>query len=96
MAKFRKKPVIIEAFQLTYEMAKGREEVPEWFYSATDKEEVKVFVTDKINDSQYCEIKTLEGTMRADAKDFIIKGINGEIYPCKPEIFEKTYEEVID
>jgi len=95
MAKFRKKPVVIEAFQLTYEMAKGEEKVPEWFSLVTKNSEVKVFVTDKIQDSQYCEIKTLEGIMRADAKDFIIQGVNGEIYPCKPDIFEKTYEEVI-
>jgi hypothetical protein len=41
------------------------------------------------------DINTLEGVMRADENDFIIKGINGEFYPCKPDIFEKTYEEVI-
>lgn len=41
-----------------------------------------------------CDIKTLEGTMKADKGDFIILGINGEVYPCKPDIFEKTYEKV--
>lgn len=55
--KYRKIPVIIEAYQ-------------------TDEE---VF------------IKTLEGTMKANKGDWIIKGVNGEIYPCKPDIFEKTY-----
>lgn len=39
-------------------------------------------------------IETLEGTMEASQGDYIIKGINGEFYPCKPDIFEKTYEEV--
>ena len=39
-------------------------------------------------------IKTLEGTMRADAGDWIIRSVNGEIYPCKPGIFDKTYEVV--
>lgn len=40
------------------------------------------------------KIKTLEGVMTADIGDYIIKGVNGEFYPCKPDIFEKTYEEV--
>lgn len=42
----------------------------------------------------HINIDTLEGTMRADPGDFIIKGVNGEFYPCKPDIFEKTYEAV--
>ena len=56
--KYRKKPVVIEAF-----------------------------VTDEPMD-----IETLEGTMHASAGDYIITGVNGEKYPCKPDIFEKTYE----
>ena len=40
----------------------------------------------------YIEIDTLEGTMRANLGDFIIKGVQGEFYPCKPDIFEQTYE----
>lgn len=40
-------------------------------------------------------IHTLEGVMRADKGDWIIKGVNGELYPCKPDIFEKTYEPVL-
>ena len=39
-------------------------------------------------------VKTLEGDMKASIYDYIIKGVNGEFYPCKPDIFEKTYEEV--
>ena len=96
MAKFRKKPVVIEAFQLTYEMAKGEAPCPIWFADAVKKDDVKVFVTDKIHGSQYSEIKTLEGVMTANVKDYIIQGVQGEIYPCKPEIFEKTYELVED
>jgi hypothetical protein len=42
----------------------------------------------------YCDIKTLEGTMRGDYGNYIIKGVQGEIYPCKPDIFESTYEKV--
>lgn len=41
-------------------------------------------------------IHTLEGDMRADKGDYIITGVNGEQYPCKPDIFEKTYEEVAE
>ena len=62
MAKYRKKPVVIEAYQTTQEM----------------------------------DIPTLEGVMHASIGDFIITGVNGEMYPCKPDIFEKTYEIVND
>ena len=41
-----------------------------------------------------CDIETLEGTMHASIGDYIITGVNGEQYPCKPDIFEKTYEPV--
>ena len=60
MAQYRKKPVVIEAYQ-------------------TDKE---------------LDIETLEGTMHANVGDWIITGVHGEQYPCKPDIFEKTYEPV--
>ena len=62
MAKYRKRPVVIEAYQ-------------------TDKE---------------LDIETLEGTMHANSGDWIITGVNGEQYPCKPDIFDKTYEPVSD
>ena len=60
--KFRKIPVVIEAYQTDVEM----------------------------------EIETLEGTMKADKGDWIIRGIKGELYPCKPDVFEMTYEKVIE
>lgn len=94
MAKFRKKPVEIEAFQLTWKVAKGQEPVPEWFIKAMDEGVAKVGYTDKIEETQYAEIKTLAGTMVADAQDWIIQGVSGEIYPCKPDIFEKTYDAI--
>ena len=92
MAKYRKLPVVIEAFVLTYEMAKGKGKVPDWFAKASLKKELEVFVTDKIHGSQFTLIKTLEGVMTANANDYIVQGVNGEIYPCKPDIFNKTYE----
>lgn len=55
-------------------------------------EGARVNYEDKNN--PYIPIETLEGTMRASVGDYIIKGVNGEFYPCKPDIFEKTYEKV--
>lgn len=55
---------------------------------------IRVNYEDK--DNPYLKIETLEGTMKASVGDYIIKGVNGEFYPCKPDIFEKTYKRVID
>ena len=94
MKKYRKKPVVIEAFQLSYEQALGKEPVPLWFISAIENGIVSVHCTDKINNSQYCLINTLEGTLKSNYGDYIIQGVNGELYPCNPDLFEKTYEEL--
>lgn len=82
MAKFRKKPVVIEARQYT---GKNGIELLGWI-GGTELEEG--FLGDGI------EIHTLEGTMKASQGDWIIKGVAGEFYPCKPQIFEATYEAV--
>lgn len=50
----------------------------------------------QFEDNPYLKIETLEGIMKASVGDYIIKGVNGEFYPCKPDIFEKTYERVTD
>jgi hypothetical protein len=86
--KFRKKPVVIEAFQFTI---RNMQDIPEWLMDSLNQNTIKV-VDDPLG--PYLLINTLEGTMKADQKDWIIKGVNGEIYPCKPEIFEKTYDKV--
>ena len=88
MPKFRKKPVIIEAFQY------GIDNRPDWFCDAvTANDIITHWGTDiRCPEDYFCEIKTLEGVMRGDCFDFIIQGVQGEIYPCKPDIFEKTYE----
>ena len=62
MPKFRKKPVVIDAYQTDIEMT----------------------------------INTLEGPLTASPGDWIITGVNGEQYPCKPDIFEKTYDPVVE
>lgn len=87
--KYRKKPVIIEAIQ--FEDNSDRIiEIHEFMGGDT----IRVNYEDK--DNPYLEIETLEGIMKASVGDYIIKGVNGEFYPCKPDIFEKTYERVID
>jgi len=87
--KFRKKPVVIEAFKYNGEDNTMR--LPIWFIRAMSSQGAikEVFTT-------HCEIKTLEGIMRGENGDYIIQGVNGEIYPCKPDIFEKTYDRVPD
>lgn len=80
--KFRKKPVIIEA-----EKFDGTDESVEWILPQLIEGTIG-----RTSNNLY--IETLEGTMKADKGDYIIKGINGEFYPCKPDIFKKTYEKV--
>jgi hypothetical protein len=92
MAKYRKKPVVIEAFQFAKDNFL-RSKMPAWLKQAMSDGQVVLW-------SQYGgeviggEIKTLEGTMEVSENDYIIKGIQGEFYPCKPDIFEKSYESV--
>lgn len=93
MAKYRKKPVEIEAFQFYVDP------MPDWFMDKVSSNDVILYNCDyrEYSTSEaYCEIVTLEGTMRGDGGDYIIKGIQGEIYPCKPDIFMATYEKVSD
>lgn len=84
MPKFRKKPIEIEAEQFTNE----------------NKDRALNFVRCNVatgfdeKNNPVMDIQTLEGTMRVSLGDWIIKGVNGEFYPCKPDIFEKTYEPI--
>ena len=90
MAQYRKKPVVIDAVQYTRRFL-----WPDWFHDAVTNNEVTTFNTGKFSDPSepcFAEIKTLEGVMKADEGDWIIKGIKGELYPCKPDIFAATYE----
>lgn len=96
MAQFRKKPVVIEAFQLTEETRNNNVDWPNWLHEAWNKkrtEEGAVFPTSKLPEIvKGLSIHTKEGIMYCSIGDYLIKGIDGELYPCKPEIFEKTYE----
>ena len=87
MEKFRKKPVVIEAIQFF--------DQPEELINIQDfMGNINITVDYKNIDDPKLKIETLEGTMNASLGDWIIKGVNGEFYPCKPDIFEKTYEPV--
>jgi hypothetical protein len=90
---YRKKPVEIEAMRLTADNAK---DVCDWISRHT------VGVVDpadfrfNYDHTGAILIETLEGTMRADVGDWVIRGVKGEFYPCKPDIFDATYERVED
>ena len=88
MPKFRKKPVVIEAFQFVVPMSAG-ETPPGWLMQAMQSGKVRF---SSRGSGAYLCIKTLEGEMEASPNDWVIKGVKGEMYPCKPDIFEATYE----
>lgn len=102
MAKYRKKPVVIEAFQMTLERRWDNQEWPTWLNQAWNMEpgEGAVWIDPDAPIAKDRESAnelvcgTLEGIHRIDWGDWIIKGVKGELYPCKPDIFEMTYERI--
>ncbi len=91
MAYYRKKPVVIEAVLVADVLHAAEwqwDALPPWVVAAYENAEGGhlVFATDSVH------ITTLEGTMRAEKGDWIIRGVHGELYPCKPDIFDATYE----
>lgn len=84
--RYRKKPVAIEAMQLTSENAS---EVAAWCGGDTWVDSMLYPADER---PIHVMIRTLEGTMQADPGDFVIRGVQGEFYPCKPDIFAATYE----
>jgi hypothetical protein len=85
MAKFRKKPVEIDAWQFE---AQQFMQQPDWLYRAIMAGKIAY----QGGPSPYYTIKTLEGKMKAVPGDWIIRGVKGELYPCKPDIFDATYD----
>lgn len=85
---YRKKPVIIDAFCYAgdFKNSFGEYCIPNWAVKAFENKELFF----KGQGELY--VKTLEGDMHAAVGDYIIQGVQGEIYPCKPDIFEQTYE----
>lgn len=92
--KYRKKPVIIEAIQVPHRFSNNQKDYPKWFVEANENETIVVYKGMMTQEVKYVEIETIDGTMTCDVGDYIIKGIAGELYPCKKDIFEKTYEKV--
>ena len=93
MEKYRKKPVVIEAVRWTgenlAEVLAFTGKHPDWYKWFDSFEHYEAHV--RADDSVF-KIKTREGTMVASPGDWIIKGVAGEFYPCKPDIFAATYE----
>lgn len=88
MRKYRKKPIVITAIQFTdlssaTVIAEMFGERTSWSWDDPSK-----------MSGLHLKVSTLEGVMRANPGDWIIKGVQGEVYPCKPDIFKKTYEPV--
>ncbi len=79
--RFVKKPIEVDAFRF------GFDTTPKWFFG----EGIEIVET---KDDYYCLVRTLEGTMRGEIGDYIIKGIKGEMYPCKADIFLASYDPV--
>lgn len=99
MGLYRKKPVVVEAVKLIGS-EQNINEILSFMGQTVDfnchKAEDAFYDYCKIVHENGMKIKTLEGTMTASIGDWIIKGVNGEFYPCKPDIFEQTYEKVED
>ena len=101
MPLYRKKPIVIEAFQMTQEARACSEPWPNWLQEAWNKrpsEQGSLYPQDfpKSDGKDQLMINTLEGAHLVSWDDFIIQGVHGEIYPCKPDIFEATYDRVED
>lgn len=95
--KVKKKPVEVEAIQWHLQEYADNpltfDEIPGWLKKAIDDAVIVPLWTGGV-DYWYLIIKTLEGEMRVEPGDWIIQGIKGELYPCKPDIFEETYEKL--
>ena len=96
--KYRKKPVVVEAIRLNSYVAEDIRNVLKFMGQTVNSD---CITQEKF--SEYCimcmqggglPINTLEGDIKASIGDYIIRGVNGEYYPCKPDIFKKTYEPV--
>ena len=93
MSRYRKKPVVIDAFRMI------DNDWPGWFHEAVCMGNAELVspknVTCTLGDEiSYAIIHTFEGDHRAGLDDYIIRGVKGDLYPCKPDIFEQTYERV--
>lgn len=87
MSEFRKKPVVINAHRI------GIDAWPDYAWEKVMSNQITLH--DCGEPDGYILIQTLEGEMKGNHGDYLIKGVQGEFYPCKPDIFESTYEAVV-
>jgi len=97
--QYRKKPVVVEAFQMTKERRSDNSEWPNWLNLAWNKNFMETNAVScedypNSNGNDRLVIQTLEGVQTVSWDDFIIQGVQGELYPCKPDIFKATYDQV--
>lgn len=92
--KYRKKPVVIEAFKYDGDLKSSDSKYYVPYWAITAFENGIMHYGEMEGQPGELFIETLEGTHHVSVGDYIICGINGELYPCKPDIFEKTYEAV--
>ncbi len=96
MSVYRKKPVKIDAVQFGYSeyadtaMTWRCDELPEWLIEAQDDGRLGYAFASE--DYWYFQVATAEGTMRGGPDDWLIRGVEGELYPCKASVFAATYE----
>lgn len=99
MYKYRKKPVVIEAFQMTEERRKDNADWPNWLNLAWNKDFDEIGAVScedypESNGTDRLVVRTLEGPLSIAWDDYIIQGVQGELYPCKPAIFKQTYDKL--
>ena len=87
VSKYQKKPVVIEAFEWSLTNEKN---MPDWLINEFDNGTLFF----EFDDADWLRINTLEGVMKVSEGDYIIKGVHGKLYPCKPDIFYETYQKV--
>ena len=94
--QYRKKPVVIESFQYDGDLMDrfGKYYVPDWVFDAIQNGVMYYDSEDSNSPPWELYIKTLEGVHHVSVGDYVIQGVKGELYPCKPDIFEATYEGV--
>lgn len=98
MTQYRKKPVVIEAFEMKAEVYGDRSAWPQWLEEAWNLDRgaegsIQNYGVNPLRDGPL-QIVTLEGLHNVQIGDWIIQGVKGELYPCKPDIFAATYEPV--
>ena len=98
MSRWRKKPVVIDAYQVRFPSFRDeRDDWPVWFaeaMAASSETVGSLNPTDPEDPRGTVSVYTLEGAMKVSWKDWVIRGIQGELYPCKPDVFEATYAPV--